>query len=77
MGSRINSTKEGVEAAWDFWLSEHPISIPEIIQAAIKEAFEKWLDENRDLVAAAISDKTVQLALIEREINKDDGLTGR
>ncbi len=41
-------TKKGVEAAWDFWLSQHDVSVPEIIKEAVKEAFGAWLNAHTD-----------------------------
>lgn len=46
--SKETETKEGVEAAWDFWLSQHDISTPEIIKEAIKESFRAFLNDNSE-----------------------------
>jgi hypothetical protein len=35
---------EGVRDAWDFWLSQHPVSVPEIIAEAVGRAFTAWLE---------------------------------
>jgi len=39
-------TREGVEEAWVYWLSQHPISVPETIEAAVKTAVNQWLVVN-------------------------------
>jgi hypothetical protein len=41
---KIEATRLGVRDAWDFWLDQHPISVPEIIQLAAREAVADWLD---------------------------------
>jgi len=45
----------GDRNAWDFWLSQHEISVPEAIEDSIKTTFKQWLDDNRDDVLAAIA----------------------
>lgn len=53
--SRLNSTAKGVADAWDFWLSQHDVTVPDCIIEAVKAAFTAWLDRNRDEVVAAIA----------------------
>jgi hypothetical protein len=54
--SRESKVAEGVQDAWDFWLSQHPVTVPEIIEAAAVKAFREWLDEHSDEIIAAIAD---------------------
>ena len=55
--SREDSTRKGVSDAWDFWLSQHDVSVPETIFAAVEKAVRGWLDDNTDALIAAIADK--------------------
>lgn len=60
-----DSIKAGVTDAWDFWLSQHDVSVPATIQAAVKEVVADWLYEHgeavfreaiKDAVAEAVQD---------------------
>lgn len=52
-----DSVKAGVADAWDFWLSQHDVSVPATIHSAVKEAVGRWLDvHGADLVQAAIAE---------------------
>jgi hypothetical protein len=46
--SKGDAVQTGVQDAWDFWLSQHPISVPEIIEAAVRKAVADWLDQHTD-----------------------------
>lgn len=58
---KTSKTAEGVEDAWAWWLSQHPESVPEIIESAIKKAFSEWLERNKADVIAAIAARKVEL----------------
>jgi len=51
MDNKPKNAAQGVEAAWDFWLS------PEIIESAIQKAFSRWLNEHKAEIIAAIAAK--------------------
>lgn len=53
--SRDEATRDGVEAAFNYWLYDHPVSVPEIVKSAIEDAVFKWLDKHRDEVTLAIA----------------------
>jgi hypothetical protein len=54
-----DAISKGVEGSFDFWLSQHDVSTPEIIECAVKSAFTDWLDAHTDaLVAAIVSNGT-------------------
>jgi hypothetical protein len=55
MATRENNTRLGVEDAWDFWLSQHEITVPDCIVEAITKAFSESLVENKEAVLAAIA----------------------
>lgn len=44
--SRTDDIRGDVRDAWDFWLSQHDISVPEPIHDAVREAVTAWLDEH-------------------------------
>lgn len=50
-----DATAKGVADSWDFWLEQHPVSVPEIIEEAVEKAFTKWLDAHADEIVAAIA----------------------
>lgn len=43
-----SKVQKGVQQAMAMWLHEHPVSMGDIMEAAIKEAVTKWLDANED-----------------------------
>lgn len=57
----LNSVSRGVSGAWDFWLSQHEISVPETIEAAVQTAFRQWLDSNSNEIMDRIADKASRL----------------
>lgn len=46
---------EGVQSSWDFWLDQHPVSVPEIIEEAVKKAFTAFLEKHKAEVLEAIA----------------------
>jgi hypothetical protein len=60
-GTRENNTRQGVDDAWGFWLSQHPISVPEMIMEAVEKAFYRWCDDNETKVLAAIARRKTPL----------------
>jgi hypothetical protein len=44
MRTKESAAAEGVRKAWDFYLADHPISIPESIEDAVGRAFSVWLE---------------------------------
>jgi hypothetical protein len=44
---------KAITDAFDFWLSQHPISFPEMIETAIEKSFSDWLMSN-DVMERAI-----------------------
>lgn len=48
MADKAADAADGVRDAWDYWLSQHPVSVPEIIEKAAEVSFGKWLSLNAD-----------------------------
>jgi hypothetical protein len=48
----MSATQAGVQDAWDFWLSQHPVSVSEMIEDAVRAAVTAWLDEHSDAILA-------------------------
>jgi hypothetical protein len=46
MTEKHDAVKAGVADAWDFWLSQHDVSVPMTIENAVKAAITDWLDRN-------------------------------
>jgi hypothetical protein len=66
---KLSATAEGVSDAFGFWLSQHPISVPEIIEQAISKTFEKWLDDNgEEIVAGQLERLELRLKRLESEL---------
>jgi hypothetical protein len=53
--SREDSTFKGVRDSFDFWLSQHEISFPALLEQAIGKVFREWLDENRNDVLERVA----------------------
>jgi hypothetical protein len=53
--TRQNATFEGVRDSWDFWLSQHPVTLSDIVEDAIKTAVSKWLNCHEEQLIAAIA----------------------
>ena len=50
--------REGVTEAFDFWLSQHDISFPDLLEEAIKQAFREWLNDHEGVVLAMIEERS-------------------
>lgn len=50
------ATTEGVAEAWTYWLNQHPISVPELIERAVEKAVDVWMDANADKLITAIAE---------------------
>lgn len=55
MTKEHDATVQGVENAWDFWLSQHDVSTPDCIVEAVGNAFDKWLTSHTDEIVEAIA----------------------
>ena len=38
--------RAGVRDSWDYWLSQHPVSVPVLIESAVRAAVFEWLTEH-------------------------------
>lgn len=54
---RHKAISDGVAEAFDFWLSQYPISTPECIEVAVMRVFDCWLDNHKDEIVAAVADR--------------------
>ena len=72
---------KAITGAFDFWLSQHPISFPEMIETAIEKSFSDWLMSNdgmeraiRDAASNWLRDhedgKTISKAIIDSKVGK-------
>ena len=48
MSNHSAQASEAVRDSWDFWLSQHPVSLADIITGAAKAAASEWLASNTD-----------------------------
>ena len=70
--AKINSVAEGVSDAWDFWLSQHPISVPEIIEASVEKVFRSWLNANEEAIIERIAEKVSVMTIdLQRFFEKE------
>jgi hypothetical protein len=53
---KFSAAKKGAESSWDAWLAEHCVTVPGVIEEAVKSAFRDWLDQNHESVLRAIGD---------------------
>jgi len=72
---------KAITGAFDFWLSQHPISFPEMIETAIEKSFSDWLMSNdgmeraiRDAASNWLRDhdaaETISKAIIDSKVGK-------
>jgi hypothetical protein len=58
---RHDAITKGVTDAWDFWLSQHDVTVPDTIEAAVSTATRAWLDghtpELIEAIAKAVADR--------------------
>jgi hypothetical protein len=54
------SVEKAITDAWDFYLSQHPISVHDTIGNAVYEAFKDWLDENKAFVLSILTERTIE-----------------
>lgn len=57
INTRTDATIKAVTDSWDFWLSQHPLTVPHCIESAVRDAMKAWLDEHKDEIIAAIATK--------------------
>lgn len=57
MGNSTNQQAivNGVGAAWDAWLSQHEVTVPNCIEYAVQNAFAEWLTEHTGALIEAIA----------------------
>jgi hypothetical protein len=65
--AKLSETAKGVESAFDFWLSQHDISVPQMFEEAIERAVTNWLGDNEDQIIEAIATKIASKAVTERK----------
>jgi hypothetical protein len=56
MNVNEDTLREGVAEASCYWLSQHDISFPDLCEDAITEAFNRWLDNNRELIISRFTE---------------------
>jgi hypothetical protein len=54
--ARCKATTKGVTDAWDLWLSQHDITVPDCIEAAATAAVRGWLIDNTPELIKAIAE---------------------
>ena len=54
--SKADAATAGVESAWDFWLSQHEVTVSDCIMEAVETAVGNWLDEHTDELIVAIAE---------------------
>ena len=47
---QMDRVQQGVTESFDFWLSQHDVSFPQLLEDAIEKAFQGWLDNNIDTI---------------------------
>jgi hypothetical protein len=61
---KANATKAGVADSWDHWLEQHPVSVGELIEGAVKAAVNEWLNRHGEAVFASAIDAAVKRATV-------------
>jgi hypothetical protein len=47
--------RKGVDDAFNFWLIEHQVSFPELLERTIGDVFEAWLENHSAQIIAQIT----------------------
>ena len=47
--------RKGVTDAFDFWLSQHEVSFPNLLEDVIQRVFQQWLNEHEDDILIMIT----------------------
>ena len=55
MSTRSEQASEAIRESWDFWLSEHPASVGDMIADSVKAAFAEWLDSHAEELLGRIA----------------------
>jgi hypothetical protein len=62
MDDKRTATQIGVRDAWDFYLSQHNVSVPETIEIAMREAMTEWLNAHSQEIIDTIADRAAGAA---------------
>lgn len=62
MTTKDEATMLGVRNAWDFWLSDRPISTWQCMVDGVEAAFKAWLNEHTLELIEAIADRAADEA---------------
>ncbi len=57
---KTDKIKEGVTEAFDFWLSQHPITMQDLVELSLTQAMKEWLDKNREEIIEKIASAAVK-----------------
>lgn len=60
------ATRKGVADAWDFWFSQHPVSVPELIHEAVTASVREWLDRHGSSLLATPGAPPAELTEAQR-----------
>jgi hypothetical protein len=60
MTPKPDATTEGVALAFGEWLSLHDVTVPDVLELAIGNAFTVWLDAHAEEIIAAIAEKVAR-----------------
>lgn len=50
--------QKGVTEAFDFWLSQHDVTMPACIEYAVEKAMKAWLEEHTEEIIERIAAKS-------------------
>jgi dihydroneopterin aldolase len=56
----LDAVTAGVRDAWDFWLSQHDVSVPDRIEDAVRSAVEQWMNDNADRLIERIAERVAE-----------------
>lgn len=62
MTDRHTQASEAIEAAWAFWLSQHPVSLGDIITSAVEGAARKWMEAHTEELLGRIASEAAARA---------------
>lgn len=67
--TRSDNTRDGVAEAFAFWLSQHDVTVPQVIEDAAERAITHWLNAHTDELIEAITAKLRPVELEGRPVH--------
>jgi hypothetical protein len=68
------ATIKGVSQAWEYYIADHPVIIPDMIEAAITKTFSEWLEGHSEELIQKIADNATAMIPEKQEPKDEQGI---